>query len=312
MLSPAARLLWIGFVAAAAACSSATSAGGEGQHCYGNDTCNAGLVCTSRRCVKAQDGAAGADGAAGGDGAAGATASDGGEDADGAAGSDGAADATDAMDAVLPVDADAATDAKLDAATDASDDAGTDAAPADGGDGAAGAPGCDVTSVYAPLTFAASAQEAFAVGDPATTTAPLELDWDAPLNNDAKPDILDIVLFKGQAPFKNGITADDFDLAGQNDFRNCGACVLVIAHADTSQVLLKAGDDYIAKSGTLSLKAVPTLPLNGTSRLTGTLTNVVLEHVQIHPSSYATTKVDDCTITLKSVNFSAIVKPSPK
>jgi hypothetical protein len=166
--------------------------------------------------------------------------------------------------------------------------------------------------VYAPLTFAAGAQSAFALGDSATSAAPVEVDWDAPLNNDAKPDILDMVLFKSQAPFTNGITAEDVDLAGQNDFKTCGACVLVIAHADTSQPLLKAGDDYIARSGTLSLKSVPTLPLDGTSRLTGTLTNVVLEHVTIHPSSYATTKLDDCTITLKSVNFSAIVKPAPK
>jgi hypothetical protein len=268
-------------LAAGGACSSSSPVGAEAQACYPNDTCNAGLTCKSHKCVKGAGGAAGS--SSGSDGAA-----DG-----GAAGADGASDPD------ASADADAAAIA-----------VGSDG-PADN-DGAAGGASCGVSPTYGPVTFAAAVQSAVASGDVANGTSPREIDWNAPLNNDVKPDILDLALVNGQAPFAAGLTAmDAVDLASQDDLQTCGACVLIIAHADTTFPPLKAGDDYIATSGTLKLTTVPTLPLDATSRVAGTLTNAVFEHVKINASSFVTTKLDDCTIKISSATFNAAVLASP-
>jgi hypothetical protein len=267
-------------------CSSSASAGGEAQACYPNDTCNAGLTCKSHKCVTG--GAAGTGGVAGSMATAGSggVAGAGGGNADGSAGADGAAAADGAADADGAGHAD-------------------DAADADG-------PSCGVSPGYGPVTFAAAVQSAVGRGDMANGASPSEVDWNAPLNNDVKPDILDLALVNGQAPFAAGLTAmDAIDLAGQDDFKTCGACVLIIAHADTNFPPLKAGDDYIATSGTLKLTTVPTLPLDVTSRVMGTLTNVVFKHVRINATSFVTTKLDDCTITISSATFNAAVVASP-
>jgi fibro-slime domain-containing protein len=77
------RQAWLAIAAAAstafgAACSSSSSSqGGEGQHCYPNGTCNAGLVCLSNLCAMQPDGGrggAGGGGASGRGGSGGATA----------------------------------------------------------------------------------------------------------------------------------------------------------------------------------------------------------------------------------------------
>jgi hypothetical protein len=85
--------------------------------------------------------------------------------------------------------------------------------------------------------------------------------------------------------------------------------VILIQKSDPAKMLLVSGDNYIAKSGTLKLTATPMLPLSGTSRLTGTLTNVVFQHVNINPTTFVTTKIDDCTVTLPSATFDSVVTP---
>ena len=98
-----------------ASCSSSgghsgTGAGGEGQACYPNGTCNAGLTCASHLCVRLPDAGAsgGASGSSGTGGASGSGTGGSGGGASGAGGKDaggggGAAGATDAGDASTPV-----------------------------------------------------------------------------------------------------------------------------------------------------------------------------------------------------------------
>ncbi len=281
-------------LAAGGACSSSSSsspAGAEAQACYPNDTCNAGLTCKSHKCGKGTGGAGGAAGMS-------STAGSGGAADGGAAGANGASDV------------DASPDA--DDATAADGAAGADGADGDGSADGADGPSCGVSPSYGPVTFASAVQSAVGSGDVANSTSPREIDWNAPLNNDVKPDILDLALVNGQAPFAAGLVATAaIDLAGQDDFKTCGACVLIIAHADTSFPPLKAGDDYIATSGTLKLTDVPMLPLTVTSRVAGTLTNVVFKHVRINATTFVTTKVDDCTITISSATFNAVINASP-
>jgi hypothetical protein len=75
----------------------ASAMGGEGQPCYPNDTCNAGLSCLSNLCVDA--GSGGTAGAAGAGGSAGSSGASGTGGTAGAAGSGGAAGApTDAAE----------------------------------------------------------------------------------------------------------------------------------------------------------------------------------------------------------------------
>ncbi|HVZ74159.1 MAG TPA: hypothetical protein VHJ20_17390 [Polyangia bacterium] len=255
--------------------------------------CAAVLACSSPSQPNAVDGGGGASGAggmAGADGGAGhADGSDAaGRDAgDGAAGHDG--DAADVADVGGPDALDAA-----------------DAGDADDGSDADVDGGCNVTASYGPINFAAGVQAAVAYGGTDGQT-PDEVDWDAPLNTDALPDILDIALINGGPPFDDRLTTGTFDLTGQDDFHSCDACVLLIAHADPATALLKSGDDYIATSGTLTLSALPVLPLDADARITGTLKNVVFKHVTINPGTSITKLVDDCQIKLASATFDAVV-----
>jgi len=63
-----ALILMLGAISVAVGCSSGKPAGTEGGACYGNGSCNSGLICLSHVCVSPGDGAAGssAGGSAGG------------------------------------------------------------------------------------------------------------------------------------------------------------------------------------------------------------------------------------------------------
>jgi hypothetical protein len=318
--------VWIALVAAGAwanvnlnGCSSSSPQGGEGQSCFPNDTCNAGLTCASKRCVKLPTGAGGAAGTstAGSSGAGGSTAGAGGAGgaAAGAGGSTaGAGGAAAGAGGAAAGAGGAAAGAGGATAGAGGATAGSGGATAGSGGATAGAGGalnCNVTATYGPVTFAAGAQQAVAYQDNAKSAAPAEVDWDATLNNDAKPDVLGISMANLVPPFTNGIVPmNTIDLTGMADYRNCGACVVIIAHADPAiSNLLASGDDYIATSGTLKLTATPSFPLGASSRITGTLTNVVFKHVKINPTTLVTSDVDGCKITLSSANFDSVVTP---
>ncbi len=284
-------------------CSSSSPVGAEGQGCFPNDTCNAGLTCASKLCVKLPGGGGGAGGSTSTGGDAGTTSTGG---AGGAAGGAGGA----AGRCAAARRAARAAQRRARAAPSRARVVEARAAAWGGSGGASGAGGtlnCNATSTYGPITFASAAQIAVARG---SGPSPDEVDWDAAINTDIMPDVLAMSLVAGIPPFLTGITTmDAIDLAGQDNYRACGACVLLVAHADPNQMLLRSGDDYIATSGTLKLTAVPSLPLTAISRVTATMTNVTFKHVSINPTTGVTTKIDDCTITLSSANLNVIVGP---
>jgi hypothetical protein len=132
------------------------------------------------------------------------------------------------------------------------------------------------------------------------------------------PDVLDIQLYKSAAPFGAMLASMSIPLTGQDNFATCGACVL-FHPMDNDGAPLHAQTNYIAKSGTLNITAVPnalTPAADGgadagtATHFTATLSNVVFEHVTID-SSFVTTKLDDCTITLTSVAIDDPVTPAP-
>ena len=300
------------FVVSLAACSSSKGTGGARQACYANGTCNTGLICLSSVCVSPPDGGAGTTGTAG-SGGAGAAA--------GASGSAGAAAGTSGGDA-------AAGTSGGDATAGAS--GGDAAAGTSGNDAAAGTSGtdagtdavvnCGLPSNWGTLTPASNIQFGSDLMPMFGNATIDQLDWQAYLpdaRNSGDNNIIDVSLFSTLPPFGATITAmPSIDLSSQSDYATCGACVMTVVDADTNQAatksLIELGPTYIATSGTLGLTTVAAFPAVSTSRVTGTLSNVVFTHVNIDPVTGATTSAGDgCKFTVTSVAFDAPVTNLP-
>jgi hypothetical protein len=135
-------------------------------------------------------------------------------------------------------------------------------------------------------------------GDRSTTANDGSVQWQGNLNMDTRPQKLDVQLYKGAAPFTTMLAPMTISLTNQSDFSTCGACVLFHPMYNDG-VEIRAQPNYIATSGTLTITAVP----NGVAgKLTATLTNVSFEHVMID-TSFKTTKLDDCTVSLTSATI---------
>jgi hypothetical protein len=293
--------------------SSPPGVGGTRQACYANGTCNSGLICLSNVCVAAPDGGAGATGTGGGSGAGGtggATAgTSGGTDA--AAGSTGGAGAAGGM---AGADAAAGTSGGTDAAAGtAGADAALDTAHGDAS-GTAGAGGatCPYKASYGNVIIAANvmlAEEHITPAGAGQQQATDEADWTGVIRNASTPDQVSVQLVNGYPPFMTVIAPMSVDLATQNDLQTCGACVTLFIALDgqTTPAFLPAAQTFIASSGTLNVTTVPTFPATAASRITGSLSNAVFEHVSIDPATGVTTKIDDCQISVTSVAFDAPV-----
>jgi hypothetical protein len=136
-------------------------------------------------------------------------------------------------------------------------------------------------------------------GDRSTTAMDGSVVWFGDLNMATRPQKLDVQLYRNAAPFGAMLAPMTINLAGQSDFSTCGACVLFHPMYNDG-VEIRAQPNYIATSGMLNITAVP----NGAAgKFTATLSNVTFEHVMIASSSFMTTKLDNCTITLTSASI---------
>jgi hypothetical protein len=138
--------------------------------------------------------------------------------------------------------------------------------------------------------------------DPDDTAVTNYYDLFADLNQDAKPDYIDLELYKGFGVFTNGYptTATTIPLTGDEvNYRTCGACIRVYSDIDTDNMTI-AGT-YFATAGTLELTQV------SETRLAGTLTNLTLTHVDIDDTTFETTAhADGCSTTLASLAFDIV------
>jgi hypothetical protein len=315
-------------LALGASCGSSTPAGsgGAGQACYANGTCNAGLVCLSKLCVAPPDGggaAGGPSGSAGGGGGVAGTGGAGGTGGSmaGMSGGDAAAGMSggDAASGASGADAAAGTTGQDAAAGTAGQDA---AAGTSGGDAAVDTPhgdggaesivNCGLDTSLGPFTFTDGTDLA---GESMTGSVD-EVDWDGFLGESANTtiaDILQVSLFSGHAPFGSTITTmPSIDLSIESDLQTCGACVFLVLNADTTNPrnveVIQLGPDYVATSGFLDLTQVPAFPATASSRVSGTLSNVVFEHMNVDPATFAATPVGDgCKFTLSSATFDVVV-----
>jgi hypothetical protein len=194
---------------------------------------------------------------------------------------------------------DAAAGASGDAAPD-----GSGGAPQDGG--ASDAPVCPFPASLGAATVVMQSGSAMEGGGRSTVTEHDSVSYLGALDNASRPTEIDVQLYKNAAPFGAMLASMSISLVGQNNFATCGACV-ILHPLYNDGVEIRAQTNYIATSGTLNVTAVP----NGTAmELTASLSNVTFEHVTID-SSFVTTKVDDCTITLTSVSIDSPVTPAP-
>ena len=273
------------FAAIAVVCGcggSAAKPGGERQDCYPNGTCNTGLTCASNVCVSLADGGVGR-GGGGGSQAGGATGAGGGiGGATGAAGSIGGA-----------------------GGPGTGGSGGTTAGG--GGGGSSGATGTAGAGGSATCLTAAS------YGAVAGKTAPSAelgseqtlITWELPLEAATPGDALELQLFSNLGVFESsgGFVTGTFQLAGDElNYRTCGLCVLIYENVDASGNYRGA---YMATSGTVTLTSVAT-------KLTGTLSDIKLQHVTINPTSFESTPhTDGCRSAVDSLSFSVDILPAP-
>jgi hypothetical protein len=300
------NLFLIAALASLGACSSSSKGtGGARQACYANGSCNTGLICLSSVCVAPPDGGAGTTGTAGAGGAsggAGATAGTSGADA--AAGTSG----SDAAAGTSGADAAAGMSGGDAAAGMSGGDAAVDAPRSDVADAAT----CPYKSSYGNVIIASNTMFSTEQTTPVDAGVPHAVDdvqWDGVIRNlTSTPDEMAITLETGSTPFGSTLTTGTIDLSTEKDGQTCGACVVLSVTLDADGLaLLPTPQYFIAMSGTLTVTAVPTFPATASSRITGSVSNAVFEHVNIDPDTNATTKIDDCQITVTSAAFDAPV-----
>ncbi len=313
--------------------SSPAGMGAQRQACFANGTCDKGLICLSDICVVPPDGGAGTTGSAG---------SAGGSGASGGAGAAGGAAGTSGVDAAAgttgAAGADAAAGSSGDAAAGTTGAAGADAAAGSSGDAAAGAAGhdaaagasgtagtdggaagasnCVVKTSYTTLSFGATAQGADEYDFPlmtGQTEATDEVVWEGVLDTSATPSDLELTFVSGFEPFLHQIEPTSaIDLSLEGDYQSCGACVLLeVQYAADGVTPLAAPEMFLAFSGSMNLVGVPSFPAVAGDRISGSISNAVFNHVSIDPTTYVTTVVDACQITLTSATFDAPVVNMP-
>jgi hypothetical protein len=183
-------------------------------------------------------------------------------------------------------------------------------AGASGSGGAAGA-GCPYKASYGNVIIASNLMVAQEQIVPATASQPQTnaVGWDGVIRNlSATPDQMNISLQTGFAPFSTAISPMTVDLSTQKDFATCGACVVLFISLNADATVSFTDPElFMPVSGSLNITAVPAFPATAGSRFTGTISNVVFEHVTIDPNTNATAKKDNCQITLTSAAFDAPV-----
>jgi hypothetical protein len=116
------------------------------------------------------------------------------------------------------------------------------------------------------------------------------------LNTDV--DAFYLELWGGFGVFGTGpVTPGTYDIALDDPtYATCGVCAFVVA--DSTGSLADPNGVYFAASGQLTLTSV-------TPSITGSVDNLVLNHVTIDPDTLDTTIVGDCQTTITHADFDA-------
>ena len=152
---------------------------------------------------------------------------------------------------------------------------------------------CTATTDYASVTFAGSnSQSARSTGSGSNQS----IQYVGRLNADPMPDILDIELYAGYTVFTGGIAPKTVQLTGpETNYKDCGACVLLLTDLHMMGSGVAETDVYMAKSGTLTLTST-------TTNFQGTLSGVAFRKVNIG-SDGTTTDLGTCASAIGSASM---------
>jgi hypothetical protein len=120
-----------------------------------------------------------------------------------------------------------------------------------------------------------------------------------PLNDDPLSDFLQLELYAGAGAFSDGeVTTGTFQITGPElQYETCGVCVKIRVDTEVVGGNLSYEQEYLATGGTVTVSSI-----NG--RLTGSMSNITFERVQIeYPSGHSTPTPDGCESNLDGVTF---------
>jgi len=154
---------------------------------------------------------------------------------------------------------------------------------------------CTATTDYATVTFAGSNSQSARSSGSGSNQA---MQYVGRLNGDPMPDVLDIELYAGYTVFTGGIAPKTVQLTGaETNYKDCGACVLLLTDLHMMGSGVAETDVYFAKSGTLNITST-------TTNFQGTLTNVAFRKVDIG-SDGTTTDKGNCVSQIGSAAMNA-------
>jgi hypothetical protein len=154
---------------------------------------------------------------------------------------------------------------------------------------------CTATTDYASVTFAGSNSQSARTSGSGSQQS---MQYVGRLNGDPMPDILDIELYAGFTVFMGGIAPKTVQITGaETNYKDCGACVLLLTDLHMQGSGVAETDVYFAKSGTLTLTST-------TTNFQGTLTNVAFRKVDIAMDGTTTDK-GSCNSQIGSASLNA-------
>jgi hypothetical protein len=171
-------------------------------------------------------------------------------------------------------------------------------APLGGPDGAPGA--CTADSTYPdniPQSTAISWQP---MGN--TTTVDFQQYQGLLTSTGTGQDALDIEFYPGYGVFMAGMpTTGTFDLSGEGDYSSCGFCVLILTDLDSMGA---PTDIYMPVSGSGMVSSFADWT-TGQGTISGTLTNMMMQHVTIASDLTTTPVSDGCMVSMPTITFTA-------
>lgn len=126
-------------------------------------------------------------------------------------------------------------------------------------------------------------------------------------------DVVEIQLYAGFGAFMDGgVVAGTYPLTGpEANYSSCGLCALIFADTAMDAMgnpdlsLFDQNRTYFQSGGSITLDNVPQLGDPEPHTLSGSISNVTFDHVNIDMSNYDSTPVGDCTTSITSLAFTA-------
>lgn len=143
----------------------------------------------------------------------------------------------------------------------------------------------------------------FSAGDDTTGADDDVLMFAAYLETGEPADAIQVELYAGYGVFPGAVTPGTYTLSGAElDYATCGACIRIFTNVTSA-----GADDgiYMPTGGTLTVTTAGTA-VGGT--LTGSISNLTLQHVEIAEDLTTTAVGDGCTSTMSNATFTGTLE----